>query len=147
MSSMPCPRCNAALAPHGHDEHAAWTCAAGRHGVLMPLAPLKRDLAASVWLQLDDLVRQAPTGDAACPRCRVRMRHATVSRGSSTEVALDACSACRVVWFDADEVDALRARKPAAARASASGSEAKEEKSSAASWLLGLVDLASLVLQ
>lgn len=144
MSSMPCPRCNAALAPHQHAEHEAWTCASARHGVLVPLAPLKRDLAASVWLQLDELVRQAPTGDAACPRCRTRMRHAVVTRGSRTEVALDACGACHVVWFDADEIDALRARKPAAASGFA---DARKEDSSAESWIVGLFDLASLALE
>ena len=93
---------------------------------------------AGVWIDGETLARSAPEadalplssrrprgvalrrpGDRGCPSC---------ARGLAGErvegIEIDRCTACGGVWLDAGEYDAVRARRPPAARSAAPGGRA-----------------------
>lgn len=148
-ATLACPRCGWELAHRVHGELDAWACPA-RHGLLAPVATLRREMHPRAHAQIERMLESDGPEDAPCPRCRRAMRQARVTSEDET-VLLDACATCRVVWFDADELDRLRGRaaapkKPASAPQGAAASG--EAGSGDGKWMAfemvrGVVEFAS----
>ncbi len=110
-----CPRCDLPLQPERRGEILDHTCSScGGHA--LTLAALRKAGeeagAKTIWR----LARGAPDGDLPCPSCRRPMAAVHLSpedladAGASDAafaLALDACRACVIIWFDDRELERL----------------------------------------
>ncbi len=127
---MRCPRCRVDLVSVTSNGAVSWRCGTCKGvavgvGVLRRFAP--KDRVAELW---NDAWRAVDATGDGCPSCRSRMRTLTLELdGASLE--LDACRACLLVWFDADELRRFspQAQEPPAApkQADALSPEARRE--------------------
>ena len=108
---LPCPRCHAALSlVHGTPgSHYGCPECGGR---LANLSALRRSVDPGVIQSLWNTVSNAPvaTHHAAlpCPSCSGSMHCAGVGEGGS-EVQVDVCRHCRMIWLDHGEMELLPA--------------------------------------
>ena len=116
---LPCPRCHAALSLVHGTQGSHYECpeCGGR---LANLSMLRRSVDPGVIQSLWNTVSNAPvaTHHAAvpCPTCSDSMHCAGVGEGES-EVQVDVCRHCRMIWLDPGEMELLPAaespREPA----------------------------------
>ncbi|MFZ9937414.1 MAG: rhomboid family intramembrane serine protease [Luteolibacter sp.] len=75
------------------------------------LALLRRTLQPEVvnhlWRKVCDAHPTDHHGILRCPSCRGRMHPAGETCADGTEVQLDVCRICQIVWFDAGEIERL----------------------------------------
>jgi membrane associated rhomboid family serine protease/Zn-finger nucleic acid-binding protein len=104
-----CPRCTSALTSEAEASGVAFRCATCR-GQAVPQAVLRSALDAGtvsgIWMRAHAGTRR---GDRPCPSCAAPMAEVGLARGGS-EVTIDACERCRMVWFDARERETLGPR-------------------------------------
>jgi len=116
---LPCPRCSIPLKTHVTSGSVHFVCPKcdGRAG---NLALLRRTLEPEFANRLWRVVRDAhPTdhhGMLRCPSCKTRMHPAGLTTDEGTDLQLDVCRVCQIVWLDADEIAHLP-QAPAAAPA------------------------------
>lgn len=89
-----------------------------RHGLFLDRARLERELPFAALAAVQEAAeRGTPTTDA-CPACGAAMARVLVRRGAD-DVELDACPSCGAHWFDAGELERVKAAQTSGARASA----------------------------
>jgi len=119
-ASLACPRDGAALTVLCHDEevpcHGCDVC----RGVLLPFALI--DELAAPTQALAHKAATWPCADLRCPKCGQPMRQ-THHDG----VEIDLCPACRVVWLDHGEIEAIRPPRLRDAVTAEAKEEAKDE--------------------
>jgi Zn-finger nucleic acid-binding protein len=108
MPGLRCPRCHATLGTHTRTGTPFERCATCR-GVAVHLSTLRKfgpgGRVRSLWKQLEEGL---PGG--TCPSCDKPMVAASV-RGGPCPLAVETCRACRVVWFNGDDLAAFAAQR------------------------------------
>lgn len=104
---MPCPRCEAPLAPHAVSRKAtSYACA--EHGGFIAKEELEHALPFAAHVALEEARQRAAGGDAPCPSCAEPMGVALLSRNADS-IELDVCHRCGGCWFDTGELERARA--------------------------------------
>jgi membrane associated rhomboid family serine protease/ribosomal protein L37AE/L43A len=99
---LTCPRCATRLEAVRYGPAAAWRCRRCQ-GHAVNYAVLRRTLSDPRWTRLRRAaIKTKQRAAVACPSCRRPAR--VVSDG---KVDLDACRACQLFWFDAQELENL----------------------------------------
>jgi Zn-finger nucleic acid-binding protein len=102
MEELPCPRCRTALYPQRVPGGSAWSCPNCK-GAVFNLALLRTQLdsetVSALW-EASDAAITAPR--KTCPSCT-----ASMSKCSISELELEVCRRCQLVWFDPGEAEAL----------------------------------------
>lgn len=106
---MKCPECATTLAQESRASDVLFRCQ-GCRSAAVPFAALQR-LAVPAFFPAFEraLAASVDAAAVACPVCRRVMRPITVSQGGLL-VQLEACRSCRIVWFEAGELEQVPLR-------------------------------------
>jgi len=108
MAGLRCPRCRATLGAHTRTGTRFDRCSTCR-GIAVHLSILRKfgppGRARSLWKELGD---GSPGG--MCPSCDKAMVASPV-RGGPCPLLLETCRACRLVWFNADDLAAFASQR------------------------------------
>ncbi len=94
-----CPTCRGIFLDHGELERIQKTVQRD-HSALLAQVP---DTVSKAF----ELARQQQRPDLTCPKCAGSM--GKQEHGDCSQILVDVCSACRGVWLDAGELEALEA--------------------------------------
>lgn len=123
---MQCPSCSIDLSKKKIPTGGIfWQCT-GCNGRSATLPLLRRQVdPAFIRALWQGAIQASPAGLRSCPCCRGRMQEIAGPAGQ-TELVLDLCTHCQLVWFDAGEIGSLPAAPPPTPPEPALPQEARE---------------------
>lgn len=106
-----CPQCRKELVREHGERGLAWRCpdCGGRE---VTMAVLRKTFAVEAVNGLWQKARGLGSGSGRrCPECGLNMREVPAT-DSPAATRLEVCPTCTLIWFDAEEYEALPARPP-----------------------------------
>jgi membrane associated rhomboid family serine protease len=112
---LPCPRCLIPLETHVTAGSVHYVCSKceGRAGNLALLRrTIRPEFVNRLWRTVKDAHPTHHHGVLRCPSCKGRMHPAALHTDAGTELQLDACRVCQIVWLDGGEIAQLPHLEP-----------------------------------
>lgn len=136
---LPCPRCQVPLKTHVTHGAVHYVCpkCGGRAGNLALLRrTLPPDFVNHLWRTVRDAHPTEHHGVLRCPSCKARMHASALHDKDGTELQLDTCRVCQIVWLDGDELARLPQDEPFVPKNEPSGGLSPEAAEALAPILL-----------